>query len=137
MRLPMRWIAHPDWRPEPGEPLPLLLMERPCMFHQAATDSLDRAGRPWRVVLTSASVSGLWAAAEAGLGVTVRAQVAPRRTLRPVAPATKLPRLPQAELRIYVHRAEPNPAVAKLRSVLDELVRGELDGAAPALASGS
>jgi DNA-binding transcriptional LysR family regulator len=92
-------------------------------------------------VLTSASVSGLWAAAEAGLGVTVRAQVAPRRTLRAVAPATKLPRLPQAELRIHthahVHRAEPNPAVAKLRSVLDELVRSELDGATLAPASGS
>jgi hypothetical protein len=36
-----------------------------------------------------------------------------------------------------VHRAEPNPAVAKLRSVLDELVRSELDGATLAPASGS
>ena len=107
------------------------------MFHQAAIDSLDRAGRPWRVVLTSASVSGLWAAAEAGLGVTVRADVAPRRTLRVVPPAARLPRLPQAELRIHVHRADPNPAVAKLRAVLDELVRSELGNRAPALVAGS
>jgi DNA-binding transcriptional LysR family regulator len=137
MRLPMRWIAHPGWHSDAGEPVPLLLMERPCMFHQAATDSLDRAGRPWRVVLTSASVSGLWAAAEAGLGVTVRADVAPRRTLRVVPPAARLPRLPQAELRIHVHRAEPDPAVAKLRSVLDELVRSELGNKVPALVAGS
>jgi DNA-binding transcriptional LysR family regulator len=141
MRLPMRWIARPDWQPAANEPIPLLLMERPCMFHQAAIDSLDRAGRPWRVVLTSASVSGLWAAAEAGLGVTVRADVAPRRALRVVAPAAKLPRLPQAELRMHmhahVHRAEPNTAVAKLRGVLDELVRGELGSKAPALTAGS
>jgi len=111
------------------------------MFHQAATDSLDRAGRPWRVVLTSASVAGLWAAAEAGLGVTVRAEIAPRRALRIVAPAAKLPRLPQAELRIHthahVHRTEPNAAVAKLHSVLEELVRSELAGTRPALAAGS
>ena len=137
MRLPMRWIARPGWQPQPNQPIPLLLMERPCMFHQAAIDSLDRAGRPWRLVLTSASVSGLWAAAEAGLGVTVRADVAPRRALQVVAPAAKLPRLPQAELRVHVHRAEPNPAVAKLRSVLDELVRSELGGKAPALAAAS
>lgn len=141
LRLPMRWIAHQDWQSDANEPVPLLLMERPCMFHQAATDSLDRAGRPWRVVLTSASVSGLWAAAEAGLGVTVRADVAPRRALRVVAPAAKLPRLPQAELRMHVcaqaHRVEPNPAVAKLRSVLDELVRSELGSEAPAPVVGS
>jgi DNA-binding transcriptional LysR family regulator len=141
MRLPMRWIAHPDWQLDTNEPVPLLLMERPCMFHQAATDSLDRAGRPWRVVLTSASVSGLWAAAEAGLGVTVRADVAPRRALRVVAPAAKLPRLPQAELRMHIHaqahRTEPNPAVAKLRSVLDDLVRSELGSKTPEGAVGS
>lgn len=136
-RLPMRWIAHPDWRLAADEPVPLLLMERPCMFHQAATDSLDRAGRPWRVVLTSASVSGLWAAAEAGLGVTVRADVAPRRALRDVASAAKLPRLPQAELRVHLHRSEPNAAVAKLRSLLEELVRSQLGSAQPALAAGS
>lgn len=140
-RLPMRWIARSDWRPDPAQPIPLLLMERPCMFHQAATDSLDRAGRAWRVMLTSASVSGLWAAAEAGLGVTVRADVAPRRTLRSVAPSAKLPHLPQAELRIHtnahLHRTEPNPAVAKLHSVLDELVRSELGSKTPALAAGS
>ena len=137
MRLPMRWIAHPGWQPDANEPIPLLLMERPCLFHQAATDALDRAGRPWRVVLTSASVAGLWAAAAAGLGVTVRAEVAPRRTLGIVAPAAKLPRLPHAELRIHVHRAEPAPAVAKLRSVLDELVRSELAGKVRTLVAGS
>jgi DNA-binding transcriptional LysR family regulator len=141
MRLPMRWIARAGWQPVENDPVPLLLMERPCMFHQAAIDSLDRAGRPWRVVLTSASVSGLWAAAEAGLGVTVRAELAPRRALRVVASAAKLPRLPQAELRLHMHaqahRAVPNPAVAKLRGVLDELVRGELAVKAPVHTVGS
>ena len=139
MRLPMRWIAHRDWHLDAKEAVPLLLMEAPCMFHQAATDALDQAGRAWRVVLTSASVSGLWAAAEAGLGVTVRADVAPRRLLSVVAPAFKLPRLPQAELRIHTRlqtqRTEPDPAVEKLRSVLDELVRSELAGKSPARAA--
>jgi len=36
-------------------------------------------------------------------------------------------------LRIHVHQAQPNPAVAKLRSVLAELVRDELGGRAAAL----
>jgi hypothetical protein len=59
--------------------------------------------------------------------------------LRVVAPALKLPRLPHAELRIHTHaqthRREPDPAVAKLRSVLDDLVRSELASKATALAA--
>jgi DNA-binding transcriptional LysR family regulator len=126
MRLPMRWIAHRDLDLAPDEPVPLLLMEQPCVFHQAAIDALNRARRPWRIVLTSASVAGVWAAAEAGLGVTVRTDAAPLKTLRHVDRLWKLPRLPLATLRMLTPRAPPTPAVERLRSVMDELVHEHL-----------
>jgi len=63
------------WNPEGGEPLPLILTEAPCFFRQRALALLEAAGIPWRVVLTSASARGLWAAVEAGLGVTLRIPV--------------------------------------------------------------
>ena len=63
------------WDPADGEPLPLILTEAPCFFRQRALALLEAAGIPWRVVLTSASARGLWAAVEAGLGVTLRIPV--------------------------------------------------------------
>ena len=39
-----------------------------------ALETLERAGRPWRIVCTSGSLSGLRAAALAGLGVTIHAR---------------------------------------------------------------
>jgi DNA-binding transcriptional LysR family regulator len=55
-----------------NEPLPLVTFNGPCQFLETATAALDRAGIPWRVSFTSPSLAGLWAAASAGLGVTVR-----------------------------------------------------------------
>lgn len=63
------------WDPAGSEPLPLVLTEAPCFFRQRALALLEAAGIPWRVVLTSASSRGLWAAVEAGLGVTLRIPV--------------------------------------------------------------
>jgi DNA-binding transcriptional LysR family regulator len=63
------------WDPAGSEPLPLILTEAPCFFRQRALALLEAAGIPWRVVLTSASARGLWAAVEAGLGVTLRIPV--------------------------------------------------------------
>jgi DNA-binding transcriptional LysR family regulator len=63
------------WDPSGSEPLPLVLTEAPCFFRQRALALLEAAGIPWRVVLTSASSRGLWAAVEAGLGVTLRIPV--------------------------------------------------------------
>jgi len=126
VRLPMRWIAHRDLHLAPDEPVPLLLMEQPCVFHQAAIDALDSSRRPWRIVLTSASVAGVWAAADAGLGVTVRTDAAPLKALRPVDRLWKLPRLPLATLRMLTPRTPPTPAVARLRGVIDELVHEHL-----------
>lgn len=73
---PLEWIHHPDadvagWLKR-GEPLPLVVFESPCVMRSRATSCLDRAGIPWRIVFTSHSLSGIWAAVQAGLGITVR-----------------------------------------------------------------
>ncbi|MGY3910575.1 LysR substrate-binding domain-containing protein [Aeromonas piscicola] len=75
----LQWIAHPNWDPAPllarGEPLPLVLFDAPCLMRSRAIKALDDAGIPWRIAFTSQSLGGIWAALQAGLGITVRSAI--------------------------------------------------------------
>jgi len=125
--LPIHWIGQPDW---PGlaslgrEPVPFAAFAPPCTFRSAAVAALDGGGLPWRLVFTSPSLSGLWAAAEGGLGITARTAVGLPKTLRVLDPAaTGLPALPDAPLSLHQAEAEPSPAVARLTDILLETIR--------------
>ena len=65
------WVSG-DQRPfDPSPPTPLILYPPPSITREIALAALEREGRAWRIVCTSGSLSGLRAAALAGLGVTV------------------------------------------------------------------
>lgn len=72
LRTPTRWYAAEGYRWRRAGPLPLVLVEPPCLFREAAVQALDRAGIPHQVAFASASVSGMWAAVQAGVGITAR-----------------------------------------------------------------
>ncbi|RDS84012.1 LysR substrate-binding domain-containing protein [Dyella psychrodurans] len=115
--LPMRWIASHDEQPvrEAGEPLPLVVLEAPCLLRSAAIDALDRAGIPWRIAFTSASLAGTWAAVKAGLGISVRTPFGLPADVRALDPrSANLPALPQLGLALYRSEAEAEPAVERL-----------------------
>jgi DNA-binding transcriptional LysR family regulator len=118
---PMCWVGSATapmiW--EPGEPLPLIAFDRPCQFHAAATAALDRAGIPWRLAFSSPSLGGLWAAAAAGLGLTVRSRYGLPAHVRAVpAGEAGLPGLPS--LPLVMLRAAPimPPEVERLADIL-------------------
>jgi DNA-binding transcriptional LysR family regulator len=73
--LPLHWIASPSFRDRVRQPLPLALFSPPCGCQTPGLEALERAGRPWRVAMTSPSLTGLWAAVSAGLGLTSRAEL--------------------------------------------------------------
>ncbi|MCJ2072594.1 LysR substrate-binding domain-containing protein [Methylobacterium sp. J-030] len=125
--VPIHWIGQPDW---PGlaslgrEPLPFAAFAPPCTFRSAAVAALDHDGLPWRLVFTSPSLSGLWAAAEGGLGITARTAVGLPKTLSVLDPAaTGLPALPCAPLTLHQAEADLSPAVARLTDILLETIR--------------
>jgi DNA-binding transcriptional LysR family regulator len=123
--LPLEWLATPTLpRPAPGAPLPLVLFEPPCGFRAAALASLDAAGIPWRVTLTSPSLTGLWAAAAAGLGVTARTPLGAPAALAPVGERLGLPRLPP--VRLWLQRGSTGTAAAALGDVLEDGLRTRL-----------
>lgn len=62
------WVGAPRLGPDPDKALPLILYPPPSITRAAALAALERAGREWKIVCTAASLSGLSAAAAAGLG---------------------------------------------------------------------
>jgi DNA-binding transcriptional LysR family regulator len=124
---PMCWIgssAVPFSR-DAGEPLPLVAFDRQCLFFSAATAALDRAGIEWRVAFTSPSLAGLWAAAAAGLGVTVRTRYGLPSTVRALdSQESGLPSLPTIPLTLERASATAPPPIERLASILLDAVRG-------------
>ncbi|MEZ3498490.1 LysR substrate-binding domain-containing protein [Pantoea sp. KPR_PJ] len=76
---PLAWIASPQLDVAAllarGEPLPLVMFDSPCQMRSRAIAALDRAGIAWQVIFTSLSLSGIWAAVRAGLGITLRSSI--------------------------------------------------------------
>jgi DNA-binding transcriptional LysR family regulator len=125
--LPLAWIGQPGWEAQGRQPLPLIAFEAPCVFREACTTALDRKGIAWRIAFASPSLAGLWAAAEAGLGVTLRTAFALPGTLAVLEPgASGLPAL--GSIPVFLLRAEREPSgpVAQLARILREALAQEL-----------
>lgn len=123
--VPMRWIgantAGPSLAFDATDPLPLVVLEAPCMMRTAAIEALDRAGIPWRIAFTSASLAGVWAAVRAGLGVSVRTPLGLPSSVRAMEPKEDgLPTLPVLGLGVYHANAATTPAVERLSTLILE-----------------
>ncbi len=64
------WVGRPGLRLAGQRDVPLVLYPPPSITRIHAIETLERAGRAWRVACTSGSLAGLRAAAVAGLGIT-------------------------------------------------------------------
>ena len=115
------WAASKAWHPTAGEPLPLVLFDAPCLFRDAALGALERVGQPWRVTLSTPSLSGIRAAVRAGLGVSVRTE----RWLEPDQRIVEeLPPLPGVELAL-IRGAHEEGAAERLRAALHQALMTE------------
>jgi DNA-binding transcriptional LysR family regulator len=118
-KVPMVWIwKHP---PEPDEELKLVLFEAPCAFRSAALENLG--DRPWRRTFTSPSLSGTWAAVEAGLGVTVRTPLGVPKSLTMQNRIVGLKVLPPIWLYMLSRQNEKSPVVKLLRDLLSNTLQ--------------
>jgi DNA-binding transcriptional LysR family regulator len=109
------WLGVETWTSAHDAPVPLVLCEPPCEFRDMALLALGRAHVSWRIVVTCPSLSGLWTAVRAGLGVTLR-------TATDVPPGIVvvdgLPRLPRLPLKVASPPGELPLAARRLRAWL-------------------
>jgi DNA-binding transcriptional LysR family regulator len=94
---PIAWVGRPDYRLPSDGALPLLLYPTPSVTRARALEVLEAAGRPWRIAFTSASLTGLTAAARAGVGLMPHSARLMPPGLAVVSPHPDLPILPDLE----------------------------------------
>lgn len=119
----MQWIGARDaplLQSVADAPLPLVMFDAPCVMRSAATQALDEAGIAWRIALTSPSVSGLWAAVAAGLGLTLRTGIGLPSYLTVIGGLPPVPTLG------YVLQTTGNDLTAPARQ-LAELIQTSLE----------
>jgi len=118
--LPVVWIGQRDFTRHADEPLPLVMLEQPCLFRRRGLAALDAAGLSWRLAFTSPSLSGLWAAVAAGLGITLRTpQGIPERASILDTTIIGLPTVGEVGLRLYTSNgSSASPAATHFCSIL-------------------
>lgn len=112
------WASAPTGSAHLARPLPLAVNSEGALFRQWATNALDRAGIPWRVVYTNASVIGLESAVRAGIAVAVFREDTISKRLRILGAKDGMPALPGAEVWLAVAPFPVRPAVELLEAFL-------------------
>lgn len=137
MRLPLQWIgpasldaAEAGWArglnggTQGDEALPLAMLEAPCPLRDIVTAALDKKGLAWRHAFNSASLTAVWAATAAGLGLSVRTPFGLPAHVRPLdAQALGLPALPSMDLILGRAALDAPEPVDRLARILVDAVR--------------
>jgi len=134
--LPLVWIAHRDFEWNRRDPLPLAVFNSPCRFRTKACNTLNEAGVPWNIALVSSSLYGIWAAASAKFGVTLRTPQGLLPELEIVNEKFGLPDLGEIDVSLTLNDdlAALSPAVSNLVSMLHKALQiqiGELKANLP------
>lgn len=112
----------------PAEPVPLLVINSPCYFRDSAIRALEDAGIKWRIALSSDSLSAVWAAAEAGMGITVRAPIHVPSGIVAQGDVEGLPPVDEVGIFLRNNSANPSPAASQLASVLRKTIQEKTHG---------
>lgn len=120
------WYAAQKFEWDTARPLPLILLEGPCIYRDDALKALERGGQSWEVVFTTGSVTAMWAAVTAGVGLTVRMDLGAPQEVRSVDAAFRLPKLPSTMVSLVKPGLSRNDSVSALAQLVGEaLMRSE------------
>ena len=115
----LAWIGAPGARIDLSQPVPLILYNAPSITRSVALETLERHGLTCRIACTSSSLSGVRAAALAGLGVAVHARGLIPDGLVEMSASTRLPELAEVEFAVVGAKTGPRgPAAALAEAIL-------------------
>lgn len=118
------WAAAPEQGAWLRDPLPVALFETGDIGRRIALESLQDAGRAYRVVSSSHSLLGLVTVAQAGLAVVALTQSCVPPGLAILGEAEGLPALPTLQLSLVTAPGAANRLTAHLASMLSRELTG-------------
>ncbi|WP_372624943.1 LysR family transcriptional regulator [Falsiroseomonas sp.] len=122
-RGPLRWVGSPTHGLHKRDPLPLALSrpDNSCVWRNTALGALRREGRAARVTYNSATQTGCFTVALAGLAITVSTPCTLPQGLAWLGEAEGLPALPEMGILLLRHEAAVGvPAVDALAAHVAE-----------------
>jgi DNA-binding transcriptional LysR family regulator len=127
-REPLVWLARdPERLRGLKGPLPLIAFPTPSVTRAVALEALRRQQVPWRIVCTCGSLSGLTAAARAGMGVLVQPRSMAPTGLTEIEPGW-LPALEDVEFVLVPRKGADQLLVSALSDDILAKVRGLRSG---------
>ena len=111
------WAGARSLKLDPDKPAPLALYPPFCPWRKVALKELDRVGRTSTVVIQSTGTSGILAAVEAGLAITLMPELKLPPTLKELGAAEGLPALPDFEFVLQRSRTT-SPAADHLSEMI-------------------
>ena len=94
---PTLWFCAADYTLQPGEPIPLVLLDDPSPCREMLLAKLNEVGLTWRVVYVASTLPAMRAAVKAGLGITARPVEMMSSDLRVLGQSDGLPALAETE----------------------------------------
>lgn len=125
---PISWVGKAGLAIDPDAPLPLLLYPPPSVTRAAAVAALETARRGWRVAFTSGSLTGLSAAARAGIGIMPHSARLMPPGLSVIPPRDDLPSLPVMEFVIIGPGGNHAVADALTAAIVQWATQGRVAG---------
>jgi DNA-binding transcriptional LysR family regulator len=116
------WVSGAGSRVHLQETLPLVAAPSGCIYRQRALRKLGEVKRSCRIVYTIPDLTGIQAAIDEGLGVTVLARSTVPASLTILEPAAQLPALGDIGISLQLLDTQNNPAV----QVLADFITTEL-----------
>jgi DNA-binding transcriptional LysR family regulator len=98
LREQLVWVSGPNYSPDTGDSVPLILFPDGCAYRRCAIAALKDHRRAWHLSFVSPSFECLKSAAVEGMGITVLARALVAPPLRVVRYGLRLPQLPTVEL---------------------------------------
>lgn len=108
------WVTSSDHQAHLQSTVPLIAAPEGCIYRNRGITSLDKIKQPWRIVYTIPDLTGIQAAIEEGLGVTVLAKSTVPDNLQIIKPSERFPKLGKIGVSLTHSSKGSNDAIALL-----------------------
>lgn len=115
---PTCWVSSAHREFAAAEPLPVALFDHACWWRDAAIRSLDARAKPYRVVYSSQSVSGVIAAVEAGVAVGLIGRSSIETGVAVVAAALGLGATPASKLVMAENTSQTGEPLTAMKAAI-------------------